>query len=88
MNECPLVRHVENLKLLKKFDQTGYVAIPISEWIWFFEALAFLAHDGGRREIYCAVGTRYVVFSKMPIERKPRAAPKQRDLFEHRKADR
>jgi hypothetical protein len=47
----------------------------------FFEALTFLAHDGGRREIYSEVGTRYVVFSKTPIERKPRTAPKQQDLF-------
>jgi hypothetical protein len=88
MDECPLVRHVENLKLLKKFDQTGHVAIPISEWIGSFQALAFLAHGDGRREIYCAVETRYVVFSKTPIERKPKAAPRQEDLFEPRKADR
>lgn len=82
MDECPLVRHVENLKLLREFDQTGQVAIPISDWIWFFEALAFLAHGGGQREIYCAVGTRYLVFSKTPIERKPATAPKQEDLFD------
>jgi hypothetical protein len=86
MGECPLVRHVENLKLLKKFDQTGHVAIPISDWIRFFQALAFLAHDGGWRQTYCAVGTRYVVFSETPIERRP--LPAQRELFDHRKADR
>jgi hypothetical protein len=56
--------------------------------MWFFEALTFLAHDGGHREIYCAVGMRYLVFSKTPIERKPKTAPKQWDLFEHRKAER
>jgi hypothetical protein len=61
---------------------------PISEWIGFFQALACLAHGDGHREIYCAVGKRYVVFSKTPIERKPMTAPKQRDLFDHRKADR
>jgi hypothetical protein len=81
MDECPIVRHVENLKLLKKFDKTGQVAIPISEWIRLFDALAFLAHDGGQKEIYCAVGTRCVVFSKTPLERKPRTEPKQEDLF-------
>jgi hypothetical protein len=58
MDECLLVRHVENLEHLKKFDQNGQVAIPISEWIWFFEALALLAHGGGRREINCEVGPR------------------------------
>jgi hypothetical protein len=88
LDECPLVRHVENLKLLKTVDQTGHAAILISEWMWFFEALAFLAHGGDRREIYCAVGTRYVVLSKTPIERKPTTAPRQRDLFDLRKADR
>lgn len=82
MDECPLVRHVENLKLLRKFDQTGQVAIPISDWIRFFEALAFLAHGGGRREIYCAVGTRYLVFSKTPIRRMVKKEPVQSELFE------
>ena len=82
MEECPFVRHVENLKLLKKFEQTGLVAIPISQWIRFFEALAFLAHGGTHREIYCVVGTRYVVFSKTPIKRMVKKEPTQGELFE------
>jgi hypothetical protein len=80
MEECPLIRHVENLNLLKKFDQTGQVTIPIAQWIRFFQALAFLAHDGGHREIYCVVGREYVLFSKRPIEQKAR--PTQGELFE------
>ena len=82
MDECPLVRHVENLKLLKQFDQAGQVAIPIAQWMWFFEALAFLAHGGGHREVYCVVGTRYVVFSKTPIKRIVKKEPIQGGLFE------
>jgi hypothetical protein len=82
MSDCPLVRHVENLKLLKKFEQTGLVTIPISQWIRFFEALALLAHGGAHREIYCVVGVEYVLFSKRPIERVVKQTPTQRELFE------
>jgi len=69
MSDCPLVQLAANLKLLKQFEQTGQVAIPIADWIRFFEALTFLNRDGGHKEIYCAIGARYLVFSKTPNER-------------------
>ena len=70
MSDCPLVRLATNLKLLKQFEQTGQVVIPIADWIRFFEALTFLNRDGGHREIYCAIGERYLLLSKTHIERK------------------
>ena len=83
MSDCPLVRLATNLKLLKQFEQTGQVAIPIADWIRFFEALTFLAHGDGQREIYCAIGARYLVFSKTPIERMAKKKnPTQSELFE------
>jgi hypothetical protein len=82
MSDCPLVRFAENLKLLKQFEHTGQVVIPLSVWIRFFEALAFLARDGGQREIYCAIGARYLLFSKTPVERKAKELPIQDELFE------
>jgi hypothetical protein len=82
MQECPLVRLATNLKLLKQFEQTGRVKIPISQWIRFFEALAFLAHGGAHREIYCAIGAGYLFFSRTPIEWKAKTTPTQGELFE------
>jgi len=41
-----------------------------------------LAHDGGHREIHCAIGERYLVLSKTPIERKAKKRPTQSELFE------
>jgi len=68
MSDCPIVRLAANLKHLKQFEQTGRVVIPLSDWIRFFEALAFLNRGGGRREIYCAFAGEYLVFSRTPIE--------------------
>lgn len=68
MSDCPLVRLAAYIKLLKQFEQTGQVVIPLSDWIRFFEALAYLKRDGGQREIYCAFAREYLVFSKTPIE--------------------
>ena len=82
MSDCPLVRLATYLKLLKQFEQTGQVVIPIADWIRFFEALTFLNRDGGHREIYCAIGERYLLFSKTPIERKAKERPTQGKLFE------
>jgi hypothetical protein len=82
MSDCPLVRLVKNRKILKTFEQTGKVTIPISEWLFFFEALTTIAHDSGRREIYCAIGARYLVFSKTPVEREAKTRPTQNELFE------
>ena len=81
MSGCPLVRFVENLKLLKQFEQTGQVAIPVADWLYFFEALAFLKRDGGHREIYCAIGARYLFLSKTPIEWKAKKEPVQNELL-------
>jgi hypothetical protein len=82
MSDCPLVRLVNNRKILKTFEQTGKVTIPICEWLFFFEALTTIARDGGQREIYCAIGARYLVLSKTPIERETKTAPTQNELFE------
>jgi hypothetical protein len=82
MSDCPLVRLATNIKLLKQFEHTGQVVIPLSDWIRFFEALTFLNRDGGHKEIYCAIGERHLLFSKTPIERKAKERPTQRELFE------
>jgi hypothetical protein len=67
MSDCPLVRLATNLKLLKQFEQTGQVVIALSDWIRFFDALAFINRDGGHRETYCAFVGEYLVFSKTPV---------------------
>jgi hypothetical protein len=82
MSDCPLVRLATNIELLKQFEQTGQVVIPVSDWIRFFEALTFIAREGGHREIHCAIGARYLVFSKTPIERRAKKEPTQNELFE------
>lgn len=82
MADCPLVRLTENLKLLKQFEQSGQVVIPIDDWLWFFEALAFITRDGGQREIYCAIRTQCLLLSKTPIKRKAKRKPTQDELFE------
>jgi hypothetical protein len=70
MSDCPLVRLATNLKLLKQFEQTGQVVIPLTDWIRFFEALAFMNRDG-HQEIYCAIMEGRLVFSKTPFKKKP-----------------
>jgi hypothetical protein len=82
MSDCPLVRHATNIKLLKQFEQTGQVVIPVDDWLYFFEALAFMRRDGGHREIYCAFAGEYLVFSKTPIERRAKKEPTRSELFE------
>ncbi|HEV2663304.1 MAG TPA: hypothetical protein VG324_00220 [Blastocatellia bacterium] len=68
--DCPLVRLAKYRKLLKKFDETGKVAIPLDEWSGFFEALAYIDLEGGRKEIYCGIQDGYMFFSKTPLKRK------------------
>jgi hypothetical protein len=53
MDVCPLVKLTKNRRTLKKFEETGRVALPLSDWLRFFEALTFLDREGGQREIYC-----------------------------------
>jgi len=72
---CPLVQLANNRQILKKFEESGMVAIPVSEWLRFFEALAFITREGGRREIYCAIIGGYTVFSKTPIKRRDDLTP-------------
>jgi hypothetical protein len=65
-----------------KQGQTGQVVIPVDDWLYFFEARAFLKRDGGHREIYCAIGRRYLLSSKTLTERKAKKRPTQSELFE------
>ncbi|HEV2664867.1 MAG TPA: hypothetical protein VG324_08145 [Blastocatellia bacterium] len=81
MSDCPLVRLANNLKHLKKFDESGMVAVPLADWIRFFEALAFMTRDG-QRVIYSTIVEGYLVFSKAPFKKKSDAAPKRQDLFD------
>lgn len=78
MSDCPLVRLAYNRKILKQFDESGMVAIPLTDWLWVFETLAFINRDG-HQEIYCGVVEGYLVFSKTPFKKKP--ALRQQDLF-------
>ena len=82
MSDRPLVRLAENIKLLKKLDETGIAIIHIDEWLRFFEVMAYLTRDGVHREIHCAIVGDYLVFSKTPIERKAKREPTQSELFE------
>jgi hypothetical protein len=70
MSDCPLVRLATNIKLLKQFEQTGQVVIPLTDWIRFFEALAFMNRNG-HQEIYCAIVEGRLAFSKTPLKKKP-----------------
>jgi hypothetical protein len=76
MSDCPLERLANNLKLLKKFDESGMVAIPLTDWILFFEALAFITRDG-QQVIYSTIAEGHLMFSKTPFKKKPDAEPKQ-----------
>ncbi|HEU0174961.1 MAG TPA: hypothetical protein VFV58_11940 [Blastocatellia bacterium] len=76
MDDCPLVRLANNLKILQKFEQSGQVAIPLTDWLRFFEALTFINRDSSPQDIYCTIVEGYLVFSKTPFKKKPDAAPK------------
>jgi hypothetical protein len=70
MYDCPLVRFVTNLTLLKQFEQTGRVVIPLTDWIRFFEAPAFM-NRYGYQKIYCAIVEGGLVLGKTPFKKKP-----------------
>jgi hypothetical protein len=55
MSDCPLVKLATNRKLLKQFEQTGQLKIHISDWLRFFEVLAFISRDVQPLEIHCAI---------------------------------
>jgi len=80
--DCPLVQLARNQKIRKQFEEAGMVAIPLTEWIRFFETLAFMHRDGGKREIYCAIVGGHMVFSKARFERKAEPKPEQIELFD------
>jgi len=45
--DCPLVRLARNRKILKRIEERGMVAIPLTEWVRFFEVLAFINRETG-----------------------------------------
>ena len=70
MSDCPLVRLAINIKLFNQFEQTGQVVIPPTDWIRFFEALAYMNRDR-HQEIHCAIVEGRLVFSKTPFKKNP-----------------
>jgi len=80
--DCPLVQLAKYRKILKKLEQCSMVAIPLTDWLGFFDALAFITRESGRLEIYRAIGNGYLVFSKTPIKRKVTLKPEQIELFD------
>jgi hypothetical protein len=81
VSDCPIVRLANNLKLLKKFDESGMVAIPLTDWIRFFEALALMTRDG-QLVIYSTIVEGSLVLSKVPFKKKSDVTPKRQDLFD------
>lgn len=82
MDDCPLVRLAKNLIILQKFERSGQVAISVTDWLWFFDALTFINRDSSPRVIYSTIAEGSLVFSKTPFRKKPDAAPKLQDLFD------
>ena len=80
MDDCPLVRLAKNLKILQKYERSGQVAIPVTDWLWFFEALDYINRNSSSRDIYCTIVKEYLVFSKTPFEKKSDAAPRRLDF--------
>ncbi len=69
MSDCPLVKLATHRKLLKTFEQTGQVTIHISDWLRFFEVLAYISRDGGPLEIHCVIVEEHLIFSRTPFKR-------------------
>jgi len=67
MSDCPLVKLATNCKLLKTFKQTGQAAIHISDWLRFFEVLAYISRDVRTLKIYCAIVGDHLIFSRAPV---------------------
>jgi hypothetical protein len=82
VSDCPLVRLAQHRKILKTLEQTGMVALPMNQWLRFFEALEFISREHGRQEIYCAILVEHIVFSKTPLKRKVEIRPEQIELFD------
>ena len=73
--DCPLVQLAKYRQIQKKFEESGMVAIPVREWLRFFEALAFITRESGRPEIYCSIVGGHMVFSKAPIKQRDDLRP-------------
>jgi hypothetical protein len=69
MSDCPLVRLATNIKFLKQFEQTGQVTIHISDWLRFFEVMAYISRERDPLEIHCAIVEDHLVFSRTPFKR-------------------
>lgn len=81
--DCPLVQLAKNRQILKKFEESGMVAIPVREWFRFFEALAFITRESGRQEIYCDLARGYAFFSQTPIKLRDDLGPEHGDISRH-----
>jgi hypothetical protein len=69
MSDCPLVNLATNRKLLKTFEQTGQGPIHISDWIRFFEALAYISRERDPLEVYCAIIGDHLIISRTLFKR-------------------
>jgi hypothetical protein len=69
MSDCPLVKLATNHKILKQFEQTGRVTIPLSDWLRFFEVLAYISRDRDPLEIHCAIVGDHLIFCRTPFKR-------------------
>ena len=69
MSDCPLVNLATNRKLLKTFEQTGQVTIHISDWISFFEVMAYISREHDPLEVYCAIIGDHLILSRTPFKR-------------------
>ena len=68
MSDCPLVRLATNIKLLKQFEQTGQVVIPIADWLRLFEVLAFISRERDPLEVYCTIIEDNLIISRTPFK--------------------
>jgi len=67
MSDCPLVNLAINRKLLKTFEQTGQVTIHISDWLRFFEVMAYISRERDPMEVYCAIIGDHLILSRSPL---------------------
>jgi hypothetical protein len=67
MDDCPLVRLAYSRKILKQFDETGKVVIPLTAWIRFFEALAFMNLNRSKKDRHRQFLSGATVFMKKTV---------------------
>jgi hypothetical protein len=68
MSDCPLVNLATNRKLLRTFEQTGQVTIHISDWLRFFEVMAYISRERDPLEVYCAIIGDHLIISRTPFK--------------------